>query len=252
MVKHLQRVAEEKQARLEKLAGAGRRGGAERKGGAERARVGRARVPPTPRAGSTCRCARRRERPRSLRARRADRPARCAVSRARRAHRAAPAATPPPAARPHRGPRPREKQKDFEFVEERGRGRSELPPLKLLQLESEKAPIDEDELVASARRSARAAPSSASRGRSRGSARAGDHGVRAPARARRQGGQIVNLQDDLALALKAESVRIDRIPGRSTLGVEVPNPKRAIIRARHDAVEERFRKSPSKLRSPSA
>ena len=30
--------------------------------------------------------------------------------------------------------------------------------------------------------------------------------------------QIVNLQDDLALALKAESVRIERLPGRSTLG----------------------------------
>jgi S-DNA-T family DNA segregation ATPase FtsK/SpoIIIE len=32
--------------------------------------------------------------------------------------------------------------------------------------------------------------------------------------------QIVNLQDDLALALRAESVRIDRMPGRSTLGIE--------------------------------
>ena len=40
----------------------------------------------------------------------------------------------------------------------------------------------------------------------------------------------VNLQDDLALALKAESVRIDRIAGRSTLGVEVPNPRRGMIR----------------------
>ena len=38
--------------------------------------------------------------------------------------------------------------------------------------------------------------------------------------------QIVNLQDDLALALKAESVRIDRMPGRSTLGIEVPNRER--------------------------
>ena len=45
--------------------------------------------------------------------------------------------------------------------------------------------------------------------------------------------QIVNLQDDLALALKAESVRIDRMPGRSTLGIEVPNRDRAVIRLGH-------------------
>src|SRR6185503_12769701 len=39
--------------------------------------------------------------------------------------------------------------------------------------------------------------------------------------------QIVGLQADLALALQAESVRIDRIPGRSTLGIEVPNKDRS-------------------------
>ena len=39
--------------------------------------------------------------------------------------------------------------------------------------------------------------------------------------------RIVNLQDDLALALKAESVRIERLPGRSTLGIEVPNKTRS-------------------------
>ncbi|MEM6455284.1 MAG: DNA translocase FtsK, partial [Acidobacteriota bacterium] len=42
--------------------------------------------------------------------------------------------------------------------------------------------------------------------------------------------KIVNLQDDLALALKADSVRVDRIPGRSTLGIEVPNVERSVIR----------------------
>src|SRR4051794_22290990 len=40
--------------------------------------------------------------------------------------------------------------------------------------------------------------------------------------------QVVNLQDDLALALRAESVRIDRMSGRSTLGIEVPNKERSI------------------------
>ena len=59
--------------------------------------------------------------------------------------------------------------------------------------------------------------------------------------------QIVNLQDDLALALKAESVRIDRIPGRSTLGVEVPNPRRGMIRLGAMLATDAFRRSPSLL-----
>jgi S-DNA-T family DNA segregation ATPase FtsK/SpoIIIE len=59
--------------------------------------------------------------------------------------------------------------------------------------------------------------------------------------------QIVNLQDDLALALRAESVRIDRMPGRSTLGIEVPNKERAVIRLGSLLADERFKKSPSVL-----
>jgi DNA segregation ATPase FtsK/SpoIIIE, S-DNA-T family len=41
--------------------------------------------------------------------------------------------------------------------------------------------------------------------------------------------RITGLGDDLCLALEAESVRIDRIPGKSTVGIEVPNDKRATI-----------------------
>src|SRR5437867_2708020 len=41
--------------------------------------------------------------------------------------------------------------------------------------------------------------------------------------------RITSLGDDLCLALEAESVRIDRIPGKSTVGVEVPNDDRATI-----------------------
>ncbi len=59
--------------------------------------------------------------------------------------------------------------------------------------------------------------------------------------------QIVNLQDDLALALKAESVRIDRMPGRSTLGVEVPNRERATIHLGALLADERFKRAPSVL-----
>jgi len=59
--------------------------------------------------------------------------------------------------------------------------------------------------------------------------------------------QIVNLQDDLALALQAESVRIDRIPGRSTLGLEVPNKDRSLIRLGSLLAHEKFRSAPSVL-----
>jgi len=41
--------------------------------------------------------------------------------------------------------------------------------------------------------------------------------------------RITSLGDDLCLALEAESVRIDRIPGKSTVGIEVPNDDRATI-----------------------
>ena len=59
--------------------------------------------------------------------------------------------------------------------------------------------------------------------------------------------RIVNLQDDLALALKAESVRIDRLPGRSTLGVEVPNDERSVIRLGYLLQKEEFRAARSHL-----
>jgi len=59
--------------------------------------------------------------------------------------------------------------------------------------------------------------------------------------------QVANLSEDLSLALGAESVRIQRIPGKSTLGVEVPNNKREIIKTRDIIQSENFLKSPSKL-----
>lgn len=59
--------------------------------------------------------------------------------------------------------------------------------------------------------------------------------------------QIVNLQDDLALALKAESVRIERLAGRSTLGIEVPNQERSVIHLGYLLSQEEFRKAPSSL-----
>jgi DNA segregation ATPase FtsK/SpoIIIE, S-DNA-T family len=59
--------------------------------------------------------------------------------------------------------------------------------------------------------------------------------------------RITNLVDDLCLALKAESVRIDRLPGKSTVGVEVPNTHRETIYLREIIESAEFQNSHSKL-----
>jgi DNA segregation ATPase FtsK/SpoIIIE, S-DNA-T family len=59
--------------------------------------------------------------------------------------------------------------------------------------------------------------------------------------------RITNLVDDLCLALKAESILIERIPGKSTVGIEVPNLHREIIHLRELVESTEFAASPSKL-----
>jgi S-DNA-T family DNA segregation ATPase FtsK/SpoIIIE len=59
--------------------------------------------------------------------------------------------------------------------------------------------------------------------------------------------RITNLVDDLCLAMKAESILIDRIPGKSTVGIEVPNLHREIIHLREAIESSEFAASPSKL-----
>ena len=59
--------------------------------------------------------------------------------------------------------------------------------------------------------------------------------------------KVVNLGDDLALALKAESIRIERISGSSTVGIEVPNKKRELITLRDIIDSDTFSASPSML-----
>ncbi len=59
--------------------------------------------------------------------------------------------------------------------------------------------------------------------------------------------RITGLTDDLALALKAESIRIDRIPGKAYVGIEVPNPNRETIFLREVITSSKFEKSDSKL-----
>jgi S-DNA-T family DNA segregation ATPase FtsK/SpoIIIE len=59
--------------------------------------------------------------------------------------------------------------------------------------------------------------------------------------------RVTGLVDDLCLALKAESIRIDRMPGKPHVGIEVPNPRRETIFLREVIESRAFRESPSKL-----
>jgi len=60
--------------------------------------------------------------------------------------------------------------------------------------------------------------------------------------------KIVSLAEDIALGLKTESVRVvGSIPGKAALGIEIPNPKRAIVHIRDIVANETFQNAPSKL-----
>jgi S-DNA-T family DNA segregation ATPase FtsK/SpoIIIE len=60
--------------------------------------------------------------------------------------------------------------------------------------------------------------------------------------------RIVSLADDLAMGLKAESVRIvGSIPGKAALGIEIPNPQRGIVYIRDIISSETFKNSTSRL-----
>ncbi len=60
--------------------------------------------------------------------------------------------------------------------------------------------------------------------------------------------RIVNLDNDLALALKATSIRIVApIPGKSVVGIEVPNKQRETVQLKEILLSESFARSRSKL-----
>ncbi len=59
--------------------------------------------------------------------------------------------------------------------------------------------------------------------------------------------RIIGLTEDLCLALQAESILIERIPGKSTVGIEVPNDRRQTIALREIIEATEFANSPSKL-----
>ena len=59
--------------------------------------------------------------------------------------------------------------------------------------------------------------------------------------------KVTGLADDLCLAMRAESVLIERIPGKSTVGIQVPNAVRDQISLRELLETDVYRNSESKL-----
>jgi S-DNA-T family DNA segregation ATPase FtsK/SpoIIIE len=58
--------------------------------------------------------------------------------------------------------------------------------------------------------------------------------------------RIIGLTDDLCLALRAESILVERMPGKSTVGIQVPNREREIIWLRENIESQEFIGSKSK------
>ena len=62
--------------------------------------------------------------------------------------------------------------------------------------------------------------------------------------------RITTLSEDLCLGLQAESILIERIPGKPTVGIEVPNTRRELIGLRQMFESEEFAQSHSRLTIP--
>ena len=59
--------------------------------------------------------------------------------------------------------------------------------------------------------------------------------------------RVTGLQEDLALALKADHIRVDRVSGKSHIGIEVPNEQREIISFRELIESRAYAEMPGKL-----
>jgi S-DNA-T family DNA segregation ATPase FtsK/SpoIIIE len=59
--------------------------------------------------------------------------------------------------------------------------------------------------------------------------------------------RITSLTEDLCLAMKAESILVERMPGKSTVGIQVPNREREVIRLREIIESQQFVAAKSKL-----
>ena len=145
-------------------------------------------------------------------------------------------------------PAPAEKQEHFAFLE--SRGSYVLPPLSLLESpEQKEVKVDKESLLANAKILEK---------------RLEDFGVEGRVVEVRPGpvitmyeyepapgvkiNKIVSLSDDLALALRAISVRIVApIPGKAAVGIEIPNSVREPVYLKDILSREEFSKAESKL-----
>ena len=59
--------------------------------------------------------------------------------------------------------------------------------------------------------------------------------------------RIITLREDLCLGLQAESILIERIPGKPTIGIEVPNTRREVISLRAVLESAEFEDSASRM-----
>ena len=59
--------------------------------------------------------------------------------------------------------------------------------------------------------------------------------------------RVTGLADDLCLAMRAESILIERMPGKSTVGIQVPNRERETIHLRDVIESETFARARSRL-----
>ncbi|WP_353683322.1 DNA translocase FtsK [Thermodesulfovibrio sp. 3907-1M] len=123
-----------------------------------------------------------------------------------------------------------------------------IPPLSLLKIEKTEETVSKDEIIASAQSI---------------EARFAEFGIHGTIKEVHPGpvvtmyefepasgiklSRIITLSDELALSLKAQSIRIYPIPGRSAIGIEVPNRKRQIVRLGEIIASEKFQQSSSYL-----
>lgn len=123
-----------------------------------------------------------------------------------------------------------------------------LPPLSMLKIEKNESNISKDEIISSARSI---------------ESRFAEFGIQGTIKEVHPGpvvtmyefepvsgiklSKIITLSDELALSLKAQSIRIYPIPGRSVIGIEVPNKKREIVRLGEIIASEKFQNTSSYL-----
>jgi S-DNA-T family DNA segregation ATPase FtsK/SpoIIIE len=188
----------------------------------------------------------------------ADRPQAANPDTAPRSPEAAPVQTPrptpqiartaPPPKRPEKAPAPVVADFESRTPAEKKREGFTLPPLALLDAPRAEIKIDERELMDSARLLEEKCHEFAVAG-SVVQIHPGpvvttfefkpDPGVKYA--------KVTGLADDLSLALKAESVLIERIPGKSTVGIQIPNTNREQISLRDILESDVFRRSGSRL-----